>query len=136
MAPGAVAQLVEAGDVVGEENLGAAGGEVLELARQDGGAALGLLVEVRARTAAAHRSLLELDDAQPGDLRQQPVGRTALGAADGIGAWLVIGHRPAQASQGGVHPGVGEEARGMPNRPADPATPRLIPGLLAYQPPP
>ncbi len=97
VARGAVAQLEQAGDVLGDQHLGAAGDDVLELALQDGLAALGLLVEVHPGAAAAHRRLLERDDLEAGHLGEQagapPSGRARRWAASRARRW-----RPASAA--------------------------------------
>ncbi len=104
IARGPGAQLQQAGDVLGDDDLRSTGADVLELAAQDGLAPLRLAREVCARAAAAHRALVQLHDLEVRDPIEQASHRAPFGTVDRQCAGLVDGHAPAQRAEVGAHP--------------------------------
>ena len=73
---GTVAELQQARDVLGHQNLRSTGADVLELARQDCLAAFRLRLGVQTGSTATHGGFVEFHQFEVGYLRQQRRGST------------------------------------------------------------
>src|SRR6202165_2207712 len=102
VACGAGTKLHQARDVLGYHDIRTGGANVVELSAQDRLAALRHPCEVRAGAATAHRRLVEVEDAESGNLRKDPAHRAALRPIDRQRARFVDDDVPAQRSQLGT----------------------------------